>query len=106
MNRHANIEKFVKLDKDIERHEHDAEAARWEQARLAAEAVADGMSQADYAREVGKDRTHISRLCRLWKKYGSDVSELTSRPSGRHRRAVTPPRSSGLLTVPSGRRRG
>jgi hypothetical protein len=73
----ANIRRFRQLDADIARSEADAEAAKWEQARLAFEAIAGGMPQGQYAEAVGKHRTHISRLCKVWKKWGSTVSGLT-----------------------------
>lgn len=78
MNRQENVKRFLALDHEIGRHERDAEAARWEQARLASEAVAAGMTQADYAQEVGKSRSHIRALCTVWKKWGPDVRRLTS----------------------------
>jgi hypothetical protein len=73
----ANIRAFRQLDARIAQSEADAEAAKWEQARLAFEAIESGMTQAAYGQAVGKDRTFIGRLCKVWKKWGSTVSALT-----------------------------
>jgi hypothetical protein len=65
-----NVKAFRALDARIARSEADAEAGRWEQARLAFEAVTSGMLQSQYAEAVGKGKSHISLLCRVWKKWG------------------------------------
>jgi hypothetical protein len=74
----ANVRQFCQLEADIAGHEEDAEAGRWEQARLAFEAVDSGMTQRQYGEAVGKSQKHISYLCRVWKKFGSDRSRLLS----------------------------
>jgi hypothetical protein len=78
VNHAQNIKAFRALDARIARSEADAEAGRWEQARLAFEAVDSGMTQAAYGDAVGKSRIHIGRLCKVWKKWGSDVRRRTS----------------------------
>jgi hypothetical protein len=70
-----NVKTFRALDARIARSEADAEAGRWEQARLAFTAVEGGMTQRQYAEAVGKDPSHISRLYRVWKKWGSQLRE-------------------------------
>jgi hypothetical protein len=66
-----NVKTFRALDARIAQSEADAEAGRWEQARLAFQAHASGMPQRQYADAVGKSLKHISNLCRVWKKFRS-----------------------------------
>ena len=48
MNRQANVREFKRLESEIAKSEADVEAKRWRQAELAAGAVADGITRAQY----------------------------------------------------------
>lgn len=77
MNKQANVTEFrrleaeiAKTEADVEAKKADVEAKKWRQAELAAEAVADGMTRAQYADEVKKAATTIGRFVIVWERWG------------------------------------
>lgn len=69
----ANIKRFRRLEAEIAEGEADNETRRWEQAKLAAEAVEGGMSARAYADVVDRDPSGISRYVHVWRRWGAEA---------------------------------
>lgn len=67
-------------EKAAEEYKRRAEEDRWEQCRIAHEAVeSGGFSRRKFAEAVGKSQTTVSRQCRMWERWGE--SARTNRPT-------------------------
>jgi len=60
------VQQIIQLEADYDKLSAEAEANRWETARLYAEELAAGKSQRGLAREVGKSEGHIRRMRKCW----------------------------------------
>lgn len=81
------VDQYLRLDErasaaenKVEEYRTRAEENRWEQSRIAHEAVRDGgYTQAQFSQEVGKSTAEISRQVRVWDRY-AQIS-LATRPA-------------------------
>jgi hypothetical protein len=97
MNPQSNIDEFKRLDTEIAESEADVEAKKWRQAELAAIAVADGMTQREYAEAVGRHQTGVSQLVRMWRRFGQEP--LLSRPRFASAQATVMASSDEVITA-------
>ncbi len=73
-------EKASTAESKVSEYRQRAEDSRWDQCRIAHEAVSDGgFTQTGFASEVRRPKETIRRQCRVWEQYG-EVS-LASRPT-------------------------
>jgi len=74
------VKEYLRLDKSISEAETRAETDKWKMCRIAYEATqSGGFSAKSFADAVGKSSRTISRLVRIWDKYGEAAP--ASRPS-------------------------
>jgi hypothetical protein len=76
MNRVAQI---IQTESDADKLLAESDALRWHAAELIAAELADGKSQRQLAREIGKSQAHVSKCAKLWTLYGGD--SLENRPA-------------------------
>jgi hypothetical protein len=60
---------------EIIRLEKRAESDLWDIARLISEELADGKSQRQLAREIGKGQTHVSYMAKTWALFGDHLGD-------------------------------
>jgi hypothetical protein len=75
----ANVAEFIRHGRNAEADEASAQAHRWEQARLAAEALDGGWTERQYAEAVGAAKTTIHVYVGVWRRFAGHPGDQRPR---------------------------
>jgi hypothetical protein len=66
--------RIARVTKEADQLRQQADEHRWEAARLISEELADGTSQRELARQIGKSQAHVRDMARVWEIWGRSAS--------------------------------